>query len=350
MNKANSLLRQDVAGPGTDAEQGNNVNRLAVSVVVPTLGRPDLLNRCLAALTSQNFQPTDYEVIVVDDGPSELTRNTVSDWTARMERHRLAVRYVPNHGPHGPAAARNRGWRAAQSAVIAFTDDDTVPTADWLRNGLEALNDDIDVISGGIEMPLPSTPTDYERDAQHLETAEFVTANCICRRQVMEAVDGFDERFRFAWREDSDLHFKLLSIGARIVRAPQALVIHPVRPASWGVSIKQQKKVLFDALLYKKHPKLYRERIRSRPHWDYYLTVGLLAAGMTGLAKGHPGVAAAAFGGWMALSARFCWMRLRNTVKTASHISEMVVTSVVIPPVALFWRIFGAIKFRVGFF
>ena len=42
---------------------------------------------------------------------------------------------------------------------------------------------------------------------------------------------------------------ELLAQGAAVRRAPSALVVHPVRPAPWGVSLMQQRKVLFDALL-----------------------------------------------------------------------------------------------------
>ena len=80
-----------------------------------------------------------------------------------------------------------------------------------------------------------------------------------------------DERFSAAWREDSDLHFTLLLHGGQIDRVPSALVVHPVRPARWGVSLNQQRKSLFNALLYKKHPRLYRQRIRPWPPWDYTL-------------------------------------------------------------------------------
>src|SRR5205085_889073 len=78
---------------------------------------------------------------------------------------------------------------------------------------------------------------------------------------------GFDESFRLPWREDSDLHFRLLEAGCRVVRAAQAIVVHPVRPAPWGVSLRQQRKVMFDALLFRKHRALYRERIRGAPRW-----------------------------------------------------------------------------------
>jgi GT2 family glycosyltransferase len=320
---------------------------IQVSVVVPTCGRADLLNRCLEALTVQHFEPTAYEIIIVDDGPSQDTENIVAEWTARTSQKRLDIFYIANHGPHGPAAARNRGWRAARAPIIAFTDDDTVPTADWLKNGLAQFAHDVDVISGRIEMPVSGTPTDYERDAQHLETAEFVTANCFCRKNVLESVGGFDERFRYAWREDSDFHFRLLEMRANIVCAPQAVIVHPVRPAPWGVSISQQKKILFDALLYKKHPRLYREKIRATPRWDYYLIVASLLAGLAALALGAFGMAAIAGGIWLLMTARFCWSRLRNTAKTRSHIGEMLVTSVLIPPLAVFWRMVGALRFRV---
>lgn len=76
--------------------------------------------------------------------------------------------------------------------------------------------------------------------------------------------------------EHSDFHFHLLEKGARIKHVPQALVVHPVRPARWGVSISRQRKIQFDALLYKKHPLLYRRKIRATPRWDYYLTVAAI--------------------------------------------------------------------------
>src|SRR5690349_1100437 len=73
----------------------------AVSVVVPTCGRPDLLRRCIAALEAQTLPPARYEIIVVDDTASR----------------------------RGPAAARNIGWRRASAPIVAFTDDDTTPEA-----------------------------------------------------------------------------------------------------------------------------------------------------------------------------------------------------------------------------
>jgi glycosyltransferase involved in cell wall biosynthesis len=325
------------------------MEEIAVSVVVPTCGRPELLNRCIEALCRQTLAPACYEILVVDDKPQALTEQLLAIWRARMAEKGLALVYLANRGKHGPAAARNLGWRAAQGAVIAFTDDDTVPERRWLECGLAAFTPDAGALCGRIVMPLPGAPTDYERDAGRLESAEFVTANCFCRKEMLQRIGGFDERFRLAWREDSDLHFRLLGAGAEIVRSPEAVVVHPVRRAPWGVSISQQKKVLFDALLYKKHPLLYRQKIRPYPPWDYYAIVGMLLAIPFGMAVADSTLALGCALGWLLLTARFCLLRLAGTSKSLSHVAEMIVTSALIPPCSVFWRVAGALRYRVAF-
>lgn len=322
--------------------------RIAVSIVVPTRGRPQLLNRCLAALALQRYDPTRYEIIVVDDGPDDATREVVAGWTAHCAEQGPDITYIPSMGPHGPAAARNHGWRAARGEIVAFTDDDTIARADWLRNGLRAFRDDVHAVWGRIVMPLAGTPTDYELDAKNLEQSEFVTANCFCRRRVLEDLGGFDERFRFAWREDSDLYFRLLEYRAGIVHEARAVVMHPIRPASWGVSLAQVKKVQFDALLYKKHPLLYRRKIRSEPRWDFYLTVAALLVLVLALGVGHAVAAGLAGAVWTLMTGRFCLQRLRYTSKSPLHVVEMLLTSALIPPLAVFWRAVGAVRFRAA--
>jgi GT2 family glycosyltransferase len=282
-----------------------------VSVVVPTCGRPALLARCLQALESQSLPRDQYEVIVAEDRLRD-----------------------------GPATARNQGWRRARAPIVAFTDDDCIPDHDWLRRGLEALAGGAHAVCGRIVMPLTGAPTDYERDAQGLERAEFVTANCFVRKFMLERVGGFDERFRLAWREDSDLHFGLLAQGARIVREPRAIVVHPVRPANWGVSLRQQRKIMFDALLFKKHPRLYRERIRAAPRWDYCVIVASLVVAPFW---------APAWLVWLLFTGRFFVQRLHGTSRAPAHLLEMILTSIAIPPVAVFWRLVGALRFKVAF-
>ncbi|TCS34689.1 cellulose synthase/poly-beta-1,6-N-acetylglucosamine synthase-like glycosyltransferase [Paucimonas lemoignei] len=335
--------------PGSVSPIRPGAGNTQISVVVPTYNRPDLLERCLRALAAQVFDATRFEIIVVDDGPHQATRDVAEKWINQLKVTGPRVIYIPSEGPHGPAAARNRGWQSASGAVIAFTDDDTIPYRDWLANGLAAFDGNVQAAWGRIVMPFSGTPTDYERDAKGLETAEFVTANCFCLKHVLEELGGFDERFQLAWREDADLYFRLLQADIAIAHVPQAVVEHPIRPARWGVSLSQQKKVQFDALLFKKHRDLYRKKIRARARWDYYAIVIFLLMMVVAPLAGNSWLGLAAGLGWLALTGRFCLQRLRGTILTPSHVMEMMVTSVLIPPLAVFWRLVGVIRFRVGF-
>ncbi|MGE5137866.1 MAG: glycosyltransferase family 2 protein, partial [Rudaea sp.] len=262
---------------------------IQVSIVVPTYRRTELLSRCLAALAVQDYDPTAYEVVVADDGADDETCELVECWAAYACRERGGpqISYLPVSGAHGPAAARNRGWHAARGAVVAFTDDDTIPAPDWLRSGVSVFRPGVAAAAGQVVVPMPDEPTDYERNASGLETAEFITANCFCRRGALEAGGGFDERFTMAWREDSDLFLTLLSKGGEVVFAPDAVVVHPIRQAEWGVSLKQQKRNLFNALLYKKHPDRYARWVQISPRGRYYSIVGALALGL-GLSVSGP--------------------------------------------------------------
>jgi glycosyltransferase involved in cell wall biosynthesis len=317
-----------------------------ISVVIPTFRRPDLLARCLASVLGQRFDPRAYEVIVVDDGHDEATRALVE--SLRPADGAPALRYLrPAHG-RGPAVARNAGWRAARATLIAFTDDDTIPDAAWLAEGERELGSRVAVCGRVVVPPLQEPPTDHELMTRGLASAEFVTANAFVRRDALEQVGGFDERFRRAWREDSDLQFRLARLG-EVARIERATVLHPVRPERWGVCLRQQRNTFFDALLYKKHPRLYRERIRRVPPWNYYLIVGAVMAAPLMGAAGRPIAAAACLSLALALVLQLAARRLRRTSHAPSHVAEMLVTSAMIPFLSVYWRLRGSWAFRVLF-
>lgn len=376
-----------------------------VSVVVPTRNRPLLLDLCLKSLIRQDFDRP-WEIIVVDDGvrvdPSgspdfsdstleretpegpltaaesrsngqsysrrngrkaprdteEIVRATeaeVVSWlagnsgrsadSARASRHWPRVRYVRSRQPGGPAVARNVGWRQARGDIVAFTDDDCLPAPSWLRAGVAAFVDGVAGVSGRVVMPLPMPPTDYQLNAANLAHADFATANCFYRRSALEEAGGFDERFRVAWREDSDLEFTLLEKGRLLVKEPAAIVVHPLRSAHWGVSLRQQKKTQFNALLRRKHPELYRELIEPSP-WTYYPLAGMLLGFLGLIVLGRRRAVSLVGAAWGCGTGLLAWKRLRGTRHSISHILEMLVTSALIPPLSLFWRLRGLIAFR----
>jgi GT2 family glycosyltransferase len=322
-----------------------------ISIVVPTYRRPAMLASCLNALAAQQLDCTRYEIVICDDGPDEGgTREFVERFAADHAPRGLTVRYVPVTATQGPAAARNAGWRIARAALVAFTDDDTIPDPQWLAAGLAAANNtSADAVSGRIVMPLPEHPTDYELDASGLAHAEFATANAFVRRAALEATGGFDERFTAAWREDSDLQFTLLTTGCRIVLADDAVVVHPVRPARWGASLYQQKKSVFEALLFSKHPAMYRQHIDARAPLRYYAIVASAACALFAWLAGVGVPALCALLVWALLTAGFCARRLRDTRRDWRHLAEMVWTSLLIPFLSMYWRLYGAVRFKVMF-
>lgn len=318
---------------------------MQISVVVPTYRRPDLLLKCLRALVTQRFDRNQYEIIIVSDGPDELTKNMFNKWIKR-KLHKVSYHSLPEK--KGPAAVRNYGWLLAKGEVIAFTDDDCVPDAYWLQSFWNNYKPGSNIaFTGKTIVPLPQKPTDYELNVSHLQTADFITANCCCSKKALEITGGFDEQFRMAWREDSDLEFKFLQEKIPIVKVEDAVVIHPVRKAKWGVSIKEQKKTMFNVLLYKKYPDLYRQKIQAKPPLIYYATILSFIVMLCGLIL-HLNLIFA-IGGvvWLGLTVWFITRRLQNTTHAFEHVLEMTLTSFVIPFLSIYWQMYGVFKYKV---
>jgi glycosyltransferase involved in cell wall biosynthesis len=320
---------------------------IRISVVIPTWQRPGLLQKCLAALANQTLSADEYEIIVVSDGPDEVTANGLETWVANSPAQH---RFLPMPQKKGPAAARNYGWQHARAPFIAFTDDDTLPDTNWLSAYLQVWNgNDLAAFTGKVIVPLEPRPTDFARNTAGLETADFVTANCACTRPALQLTGGFDERFAMAWREDSDLHFKLLQHHITLSKNEAAVVVHPVREARWGVSIREQKKTMYNALLYQKFPQLYAQYDNARPPLLYYGIIVCALVFVIGLIIHQP-VLALLFGlGWLSLTLWFALKRLRNNSHSLSHITEMLYTSAVIPWLSVYWHFYGLMKYNTWF-
>lgn len=318
-----------------------------ISVVIPTYQRPALLMRCLHALLSQDFPPEYFEIIVVSDGEDAVTSSAISTLPSRRYPE---IRSYALPCKSGPAAARNLGWMLANAPLVAFTDDDCIPDYGWLTamwSAYQAHRGTEIAFSGTTVVPVCAHPTDYEKNISRLASAEFITANCACSKKALKHVGGFDERFKMAWREDSDLQFKFIDHHIPILRVENARVTHPVRKAPWGVCMREERKGMFNALLYKKFPHLYKQKIQPHPPWHYYASVAFLAAMVAGFIAGLPVLTLSGFVAWLLVTAWFAWRRLEATSHSWPHVGEMIVTSALIPVLSLFWKFYGSWKYKV---
>ena len=214
---------------GTGKNPENRLTGPEVSVVVPHYDDLVRLDSCLARLESQTLHRSRYEVIVADNGSSagpEAVAGVIAG------RARLVFAAERGAGP-----ARNCGAAAATGPVLAFTDADCLPAADWLEQGLAALADPArDFLGGHVAVLVAdrSRMTGAEAfeaifafdNRTYVERKGFsITANLFVPRAVFERVGPF----RTQVSEDLDWCWRARTLGYRIGYADQVRIAHPAR-------------------------------------------------------------------------------------------------------------------------
>ncbi|MGE2835839.1 HAD-IIIA family hydrolase [Mycobacterium sp. SMC-4] len=312
------------------------------TIVIPTVGRKSLQHLLIALQTQEGPRPA--QVIVVDDRaePAPLTLPSG-----------LPVKVLESGG-RGPAAARNTGWRAADTRWICFLDDDVLPGPGWLA----ALHTDLQAADlaeaagsqGRLQVPRDDADraaTDDERRTMRLADAKWITADMAYRRDVLVAVGGFDERFPRAYREDSDIALRIVSTGRRIVDGTRTSM-HPVAPATWRTSIRVQVGNRDNALMRRKFGPQWRHRIgEGRGRLPAHAAATAAAAVAIGAALGRrrrPALLAGLL--WAGLTTQFAVQRFLAGPRTLPEAARMTATSIAIPPVAVAHRIAGEWQHR----
>jgi lipopolysaccharide/colanic/teichoic acid biosynthesis glycosyltransferase len=199
-----------------------------ISVIIPAKDTAKTLGECLQALLHQEGMQFehDYEVIVVDDGSTDLTSEIA-------EQHPIKVIRQTNLGP---AAARNAGARIAKGTILAFTDADCAPSPTWLRDLTRPFHQAEVVGVKGVyrtrqtELVARFVQLEYEYKYARMRNQaaiDFIdTYSAAYRTEVFIRNGGFDESFRAASVEDQELSFRLARKGYHMVFEPSAVVFH----------------------------------------------------------------------------------------------------------------------------
>lgn len=236
---------------------------MELSVVVATFNQSGLLVNLLASLKAQTLDPARFEVVVVDDGSTDATPRVLE--AAGMPNLR-ALR----HANRGPAVSRNRGAAASRGAVIAFTDTDCEPAPDWAEQLLAAFarHPDCRGIEGAVHT-VPEAVGPFTHQVENVTGGAYCTANMAYRRAAFDAVGGFDEDFGYG-HEDTDLAIR---VGGPLPFAPEARVVHPPVPMSFGALVRRPRVWMCQVVLAVKHPRLYRDGHGRSPFrtltWHY---------------------------------------------------------------------------------
>ena len=236
---------------------------MEISVVVPTYNRRDILLRTLATLFAQDLSPSNYEVIVVIDGSTDGTAEAL----ARLER-RCGFRVMEQEN-RGPSAARNAGFRAAMADLVLFLDDDMQCDRGLLTAHLRAHENSPDTVAFGAlflseesRKNLASECFRREIGAMHLklqnphedhwQITDCVFSNSSIRKDLLQRLNGFDERFRK--REDLEFGFRIFETGAQPKYVPQAIARQYYDKTSADLIREAEAFATADVLLALEHP------------------------------------------------------------------------------------------------
>lgn len=228
-----------------------------VSVVVPSYNGKRTLKACLDSLQKLNYP--DYEIILVDDGSTDATR--------QIALANPKVRYFHHEQNLGLSVARNSGIAAATGEIIAFTDSDCRADEEWLYYLVGSLlsNDFVamggpnlfppeDSLTAAAVMASPGGPAHVmltDRQAEHIPGC-----NLAIYKWVLTALGGFDPIFRRAG-DDVDICWRLQQAGHKIGFSPAAFVWHYRRSTIRDYLKQQQGYGEAEALLVRKHPEYF---------------------------------------------------------------------------------------------
>lgn len=275
----------------------------AISIVIPTRGRPGPLNRAVTSALAQTDCADRFEIVVVDNDTRPTARFLVQ---ALARASSVPLIYVHEPLP-GVAHARNTGIASARGRMIAFLDDDEEAPCGWLAGltGVQA-STGADVVFGPVR---GRAPADIGRHRGYLErffsrtgpdqsgiiTSYYGCGNSlVCRSALPDQVQPFDPIRNLTGGEDDLLFGRMQAAGARFAWASEAWVYEDPVPSRLNLGY-----ALTRAFAYGQGPSSHCAA-RTPPDWPGvigWMGVGIVQAvvhGVPGLFMyivGAPGAA-----------------------------------------------------------
>lgn len=190
------------------------MNKVILSIVIPTKNRADLLGKALASIEKQPTDQNLFEVIVIDNGSTDGTRDVAKEYRKKIKKFRYF--YDARPGLH---VGRNRGLLESRGELVGYLDDDVILFPNWINTVLKAFEDEELMYVGGSVIPHDMTllTPDFrakhetqkglyqyifplscfwesgvsESDTRIHEAENFFGGNCVYRKSVLQACRGF---------------------------------------------------------------------------------------------------------------------------------------------------------------
>ena len=228
-----------------------------IAVAIATHDRAGFLPELVRMLESQTLAADRFEVVIADDASSDHTWNVLAQIAGRTPLRLRAIRLAANSGP---AAARNVAATASRAPLVAFTDDDCLPSPSWLDALAAAFRSGLDLVQGRVAPdPVDYSPSDPWARTLWVTRGDwlFESCNIAYRRTSFDALGGFEvarpdvtRGTRAHFGEDTLLGWRLKAAGMRATFDADALVYHRVHAGTFGEwLIELRRRVLFPTVV-----------------------------------------------------------------------------------------------------
>jgi glycosyltransferase involved in cell wall biosynthesis len=211
------------------------MDKPAVSLLFCTRNRSAQLTGCLEYIARQNASCS-WELVVVNNGSTDDTGRILSEYATKVPFPTIVL----HEGTAGKSLGLNQGLRVAGGDIIALIDDDCYVAPDYIDRVLEIFADPkIGFAGGRVDLFDPTdypmtikTPTeaDFLAPRNYVEPGWILGANMMFRRQILEAIGGFDPDFgpgaRFPAGEDPDVQARASFAGWWGLYNPDVVVAH----------------------------------------------------------------------------------------------------------------------------
>lgn len=195
-----------------------------VSVVIPSYNVGRYLQYALQSVLAQDYH--DYEVVVIDDGSTDNTREVVAT-------SEIPIRYYYQKNT-GISGARNAGIAQARGEYIAFLDADDVWTPTKLSEQVSHLDGHPEI---GMVFSLAQNTLDPTKDeSDYPIIPAHVPPNCTFRRDILDTVGMFDETIKLG--EFADWYARAIGLGVKVYCIPKLLIRRRIHGENMGIKHK----------------------------------------------------------------------------------------------------------------
>lgn len=243
------------------------MEKILISVIIPTYNRKDMLIETLRALNGQSYNLEEVEVIVIDDCSPLNPEQEISNLETRYK-----LRFFREMKNIGQGRIRNRGIKLATGKYLFFIGDDTVPGIDFMEEHMKLHAKFSGIAVLGQVLWASQLRNDFmdfiERIQFHYHTIKdkndvklhFYTSNISLEKRWF-IDDEYSDKFKNYGLEDLELGYRLEKKGLRVVYNPDAIVYH-FHPYSFEQFCNRMRNVGVSAVIFAQlHPELKNKYI-----------------------------------------------------------------------------------------